>query len=312
MSQAEARVVCVGEGMLELRREDAEWRLGTGGDVLNTAIHLARLGHGVAFLSALGGDPFSAELRHLWQAEGLDTALVLEHPQRHCGLYAISTDEHGERSFTYWREASAAREMFALPQTGQAIAAAERADLLYFSLITLAILPAEGRARLFDLARAVRARGGKVAFDGNYRARLWCHPDDALAARDAALACADIGLPTLSDEHELCGTSEAAAVAAQWRERGCGEVVVKLGERGCRLPEGGVQAPPERVKVLDSSGAGDSFNAGYLAARLVGEEPGAAALRGQRLAAWTVTRRGAIPPADDAAPYSLSVSALPE
>jgi 2-dehydro-3-deoxygluconokinase len=288
--------------MLELRRDGGEWRLGSGGDVLNTAIHLARLGHDVAFLSALGSDPFSAELREGWQAEGLDTSLVLTHPHRHCGLYAISTDEHGERSFTYWREASAAREMFALPESEAAVAQAERADLLYFSLITLAILPSEGRERLLALAAGVRASGGRVAFDGNYRARLWRGPSEAVAARDAAIACADIGLPTLSDEIELGGSGDAKETAAHWRSLGCGEVAVKLGAEGCLLSDA-IQPPPEPVRVLDSSGAGDAFNAGYLAARLRGAEPAAAALQGQRLAGWTLARRGAIPPRDAAAPY---------
>jgi 2-dehydro-3-deoxygluconokinase len=307
-----SRIVCVGEGMLELRQEDGEWRLGTGGDVLNTAIHLARFGHDVAFLSALGGDPFSEDLRRRWQAEGLDTSLVLTHPQRHCGLYAISTDEHGERSFIYWREASAAREMFALSGSDSATRAAGTADLLYFSLITLAILPPAGRARLFDLAGAVRAHGGIVAFDNNYRARLWGASNEAAAARDAAIACATIGLPTLSDEVDLSGSTDPDEIARHWRGGGCAEVAVKLGDCGCLLPSGEVQPPPDRVRVVDSSGAGDAFNAGYLAERLRHAEPPTAAHHGQRLAAWTLARRGAIPPRDDAAPYNSSVMAEPE
>jgi 2-dehydro-3-deoxygluconokinase len=305
-----SQIVCVGEGMLELRQEDGEWRLGTGGDVLNTAIHLARFGHEVAFFSALGGDPFSDDLRHRWEADGLDTALTLTHPRRHCGLYAISTDEHGERSFTYWREASAARDMFALPESDTAIDAAARADLLYFSLITLAILPKNGRDRLLQLAASVRANGGKVAFDSNYRARLWDSPAEAAAARDAAAAHADIGLPTLSDEAELGGGDERET-AGRWNALGCGEVAVKLGSRGC-LVAGALKPPPAPVAVLDSSGAGDAFNAGYLAARLEGYDAAEAALRAQRLAAWTLARRGAIQPCADAAPYLLSSAAPPE
>jgi 2-dehydro-3-deoxygluconokinase len=302
-----SRIVCVGEGMLELRQEDGKWRLGTGGDVLNTAIHLARLGHEVAFLSALGGDPFSDDLRARWQAEGLDTSLTLTHPGRHCGLYAISTDGHGERSFTYWREASAAREMFALPGSETAAVEAERADMLYFSLITLAILPPEGRERLLGVTQRVRENGGLVAFDSNYRARLWASSAEAIAARDQAIAGTDIGLPTLSDEIELC-TSDPAA---HWRALGCGEVIVKLGAEGCSIGEV-IHPPPGRLRVIDSSGAGDAFNAGYLAARLTHSKPADAALEGQRLAAWTLTRRGAIPPRDEAAPYKVSSTALPE
>ena len=307
-----SRIVCVGEGMLELRQEDGDWRLGTGGDVLNTAIHLARFGHDVAFLSALGSDPFSEDLRRRWLGEGLDTSLVLTHRQRHCGLYAISTDAHGERSFTYWREASAAREMFALPASEAAIRRAASADLLYFSLITLAILSAAGRARLLELAAEVGANGGAVAFDGNYRARLWDTSAEAAAARDVAMAVATIGLPTLSDERDISGSTEPGEIARRWHGRGCGEVAIKLGDCGCLLPSGKVQPPPGPVRVVDSSGAGDAFNAGYLAGRIAGLDPVDAALQGQRLAAWTLARRGAIPPRDAAAPYSFSVTGAPE
>lgn len=152
--------------MLELRRIGDGWQLGHGGDTLNTAIHLARAGFDTAYLMALGDDGFSAGLRADWRTEGLDTSLVLTHPSRQTGLYAIITDVRGERSFTYWRDSSAARALFDCPGIAAAEAQAAGADLLAFSLITLAILPPEGRQRLLALARRVRDRGGLVAFAG--------------------------------------------------------------------------------------------------------------------------------------------------
>src|SRR5690606_32444569 len=107
------RVVACGEAMLELSPDSDRWQLGYGGDTLNTAIHLARAGIETAYLTALGSDPLSSGLKDRWTAEGLDCSLVLTHPGRNTGLYAITTDARGERSFTYWRSDSAAREMFA-------------------------------------------------------------------------------------------------------------------------------------------------------------------------------------------------------
>ena len=297
------RICVIGEGMLELSRSGDGWRLGYGGDTLNTAIHLARYGHGVAFLTALGDDPFSADLRRDWAAEGLDTRLILADPKRTAGLYAIRTDDAGERSFAYWRSDSAARQTFSLAGIDAALAEAEQADLLLYSLITLAVLPLEARERLIGLCAAVRARGGKVAFDGNYRPRLWGSLAETIAARDAAIACADIGLPTLEDEAMLAGTTTDAAVTAHWQALGCDEVVVKLGQFGCRLPDGNVVPPPKVLQPLDTSGAGDAFNAGYCDARLRGLAPAEAALTGHRLAGWIVTRAGAIPARDGEAPY---------
>lgn len=281
--------------MLELSREGEDWKLGYGGDTLNTAIHMARAGHDVAYLTALGNDAMSGELKTQWAGEGVDTSLVLEHPTRSTGLYAISTDAKGERSFCYWRDTSAAREMFALPGIAGALARAEQADLLVFSLITLAILPRDAREKLFDLCRRVRANGSKVAFDGNYRPRLWASAGEARIARDAAIACADIGLPTLDDEGMLSGETAAEAVAAHWTSLGCTETIVKLGAAGARLPDGAILSPPEVLNPVDTSGAGDAFNGGYLAARMEGAIVQNATMAGHRLAGWCVMRPGAIP-----------------
>lgn len=303
MASERKRIVLIGEAMLELSRPDAggregSWRLSYGGDTLNTAIHLARAGHDAAYLTALGCDPLSANLKAQWAAEGLDTSLILDHPARSTGLYAISTDDKGERSFSYWRDTSAAREMFALPGIDTVLAAAEQADLIAYSLITLAILPPKAREQLFALCRRVRARGGKIAFDGNYRPRLWASVGEARQARDLAIACADIGLPTLEDEAQLSGEVSADTVAQHWRTLGCAETIVKLGAEGARLPDGSIAPPPAVLQPVDTSGAGDAFNGGYLAARMDGADVAHAAQAGHRLAGWCVMRPGAIPAAD--------------
>jgi 2-dehydro-3-deoxygluconokinase len=287
--------------MLELS-QDGEWKLGYGGDTLNTAIHLARLGHDVAYLTALGKDPFSGGLRERWEAEGLDTSLIQTHPTRSVGLYAITTDDSGERSFTYWRDVSAARELFDLADNDMRQRAIAGCDLFYFSLISAAILPRNGQIGLMMLATMVRGDGGRVAFDGNYRPQLWDSPVEARAIHDAAVRATDIGLPTLDDEGELSGARDADAVAAHWQGLGCAETVVKLGAQGCRLPDGTIVPPLRKVAPVDTSGAGDAFNAGYLDARLRGLDPRDSALAGHALAEWTIMRPGAIPPLDDGLP----------
>jgi 2-dehydro-3-deoxygluconokinase len=300
-----ARIVCIGEAMIELSRlKDGGWSLGYGGDTMNTAIHLARAGHDVGYFTAMGTDPFSSDLIDVtWPGEGIDTRLILRDPARNAGLYAIRTDDEGERSFTYWRENSAARGMFALPGVHAALVEAEKADLIVYSLITLAILPRDARETLFDFCRRVRMRGGNVAFDGNYRPRLWASSLEAQIARDEAISCADIGLPTLEDETLLSGEATAGAVADHWVGLGCAETIVKLGSKGCRLPDNAILAPPVVLKPIDTSGAGDAFNGGYLAARMNGASCAAAAITGHKLAGWCVMRSGAIPTRDDAGPY---------
>lgn len=304
-----SRVVCLGEAMVELSPRQGRWDVHYGGDTLNVALHLTRLGFDVAYLTALGCDPFAGAMRQAWGREGMDVSLVLTDPDRTTGLYCIDTDEHGERQFSYWRGESAARRMFLATGIDQAMAAAGEADLLFFSLISLAVLPDEGREAVLGLARTVRSRGGKVAFDSNYRPRLWERPDLARIWRDRAAAIAAIGLPSLEDEQRLGGGSETAEmVRDHWMTWGCPEVVVKLGATGAMLPDGAVRPPEAQHHALDTSGAGDAFDAGYLAARLRGCAPDRAAAHGQRLAGWTVMRHGAIPERDHAAPYAAMVA----
>lgn len=298
-----ATITVIGEAMLELSRGEGDgWNLRYGGDVINTAIHLARAGDKVRLASALGADPMSAQLLGQWEAEGVDTSLVIAAQGRLPGLYAIETDTTGERSFHYWRSEAAARRMFDFPESPGMVGQAAQSDLLYFSLITLAILPDAGREALLDLCAQVRANGGRIAFDGNYRARLW---DDAATARhwrDRAIAVSDMGLPTLADEVEMGEADDAQDAAARWGAGAGKDVVVKLGGDGC-LVVGEIVPIPQQVEVIDSSGAGDAFNGGYVHARLAGASPRDAALAGHRLAGWNIGRRGAIPARDADAPY---------
>jgi 2-dehydro-3-deoxygluconokinase len=146
-----------------------------------------------------------------------------------------------------------------------------------------------------------------VAFDGNYRPRLWRSAGEATRMRDAAIAACDIGMPTLDDEQQLSGFESAAAVAAHWHSLGAMEVVVKMGRDGAFL-EGAAVPPANVLTPIDTSGAGDAFNAAYLAARITGASPADAVAAGHALAGWVVMRRGAIPPADTDAPYDAAIA----
>jgi len=303
-----ARIVCLGEAMVELSPRQGRWDVHYGGDTLNVALHLTRLGFDVAYLTALGSDPFAGHMRQAWGREGMDVSLVLTDPERTTGLYSIATDEHGERQFSYWRGESAARRLFTASGIERALEAAAEADLLFFSLISLAILPGEAREAVLALARKVRSRGGMVAFDSNYRPRLWESVEAARTWRDRAIAVVSIGLPSLDDERNLAaGTETVAMVRDHWLTEGCEEVIAKMGAAGAVLPDGSAAEPEAQLLALDTSGAGDAFDAGYLAARLRGLSPDRAAAHGQRLAGWTVMRHGAIPERDHASPYAAMV-----
>lgn len=307
------RMASIGECMIELSDAapgsgagpagDGTMRRGFGGDTLNAAVYarraLAPEAGSVAYVTALGDDPFSADMLAAWREEGVDTGLVERIPGRLPGLYVIVTDPGGERSFLYWRSASAARETFRADAAARLSAALRDYDLVYFSGITLAILDGGGRARLLDVLREVRARGGQVAFDGNYRPRLWSGPDEARLAISAILPHVSIALPTFEDEAALYGDADAHATADRLHAAGVGEVAVKQGVRPVLLsgPDGREEAAvPPAERVVDTTAAGDSFNGAYLAARLTGLPPREAAARGNATAGRVIGFRGAIVP----------------
>ncbi len=294
------RVSALGECMIELiRRPDGSLSMGFGGDTLNTAVYLARLGIAVDYVTALGDDDISDGMTAAWTAEGVGTGHVLRVPGRLPGLYMIETDPAGERRFLYWRDMAPARDLFVLPDSPALMEALEEYDLLYLSGISLAIWGERGRAALFPLLDRIRRRGGRIAFDTNWRPRLW--PDKATAQRafDEMLRHTDIALPGVTDLHDLYGDADAAAVLARVHAAGVPETVLKLEAPGCIVSGQGVkiEVPAERVAtVVDTTAAGDSFSAGYLAARLEGQSPVDAARAAHRLAAVVIQHRGAIIP----------------
>ena len=286
-----------GEAMLEYHSHGGAG-LRYGGDTLNTAIHLARAGHDVAYVTAVGSDPVSDALVAAWAAEGIDTRHVLRHPVRNPGIYAIHVDGEGERSFLYWRERSAAREMFELPGINAALSEASAAQLVYFSLISLAIVSPDGREQLLELSARRKADGRDVAYDSNYRPALWQDEQAARTISGRAMGAATIGLPTNSDERELWKTGETEQdIATRWLAFGQDVVAVKAAERGCVLGSQGKvpqTIPATRAEVIDSSGAGDAFNAGFLSGWLSGKPWSDCVDSGQALARKTLSHQGAI------------------
>ena len=299
MPENNKRVRSIGECMIELSDLGAsKLGLAYGGDTLNTAVYMARLGVPVDYATALGDDPWSEEMLAFWAREGVGTELVQRLPGRLPGLYMIKLDEDGERSFYYWRSAAAAREMLKAGEPDRLAAALHDSRLLYFSGITLSILDEESRARLLAVVARAKSEGALVAFDSNYRKRGWPDLEAAREAITEAWRLADIALPTFDDEQSLHGDDEPEAAARRILALGPSEVALKLGGEGALLATGDrvTPIPAEKAEAVDTTAAGDGFNAGYLAARLAGAEPEAAAGAAARLAAVVIQHRGAIIP----------------
>ncbi len=307
---ATARVAAIGECMAEVRLQaGAAGRggaalgatVGFGGDTLNFAVYLARQGVRVDYVTALGDDPLSDWMLAEWRKEGVGCELVRREEGAATGLYLIDVDAAGESSFHYWRARSPASRLLDDAERARLLFA-QVADCqwLYLSGITLAIYAPEARARLLDCANAYREAGGKIAFDGNYRPRLWANVAETRAAYERMYGITDLALSTLGDEQRVFGDAGRNAAVDRLRAWGVGEIVLKKGAGGCTVATGStrLEVPAQPVaNVVDTTAAGDSFNAGYLAGRIRGGSPGAAAERGNAVAAQVVQHAGAIVPA---------------
>lgn len=295
--------------MIELS-QDADNRLlrSYGGDTLNTAVYLARLGVSVDYITALGDDPFSDEMLKGWKSEGVGIGRVVQVPGRLPGLYAIRTSEAGERSFYYWRANSAARMLLDLPETGELLSSLASYDVVYLSGVTLSLYGADGRQRLIEALKTARKSPTRIAFDTNFRIQGWPDLDIARQAYRDMLAVADIVLASVDDLTPLFGARMHGELIDRMAAR---EVVLKLAEPGSVVRHNGAEhaVTAERVsKVTDTTAAGDSFAAAYLAARINGVEPIDAARAGHRLAGVVVGHRGAIIPREHMPPALTAVA----
>ena len=298
------RVVLFGECMLELQgKAFGAMHQTYGGDTLNTAVYLARCGAAsglrVSYATSLGDDALSAGMAQRWSAEGLDLSAVQRIAGRMPGLYMIEVDDRGERRFSYWRDTSAARAYFDADTTPLEEGVSDW-DALYLSGISLAILPPAGRERLFALMKALRERGAAVVFDNNYRPRLWPEAAAARACFARAFELASIALVTADDHQALLGLATLSDAIAAARTLAPPEIVIKRGAastlvRSASAGDGWQEAATESVpQVVDTTAAGDSFAAGYLSRRLLGDAAIAAARFGNRLAGRVIQHRGAI------------------
>lgn len=295
-------IVSIGECMLELSgRGGEDWRMGFAGDTLNTLWALRALAgpeRATNYISAFGDDPFSRDQIAFLQANGIGIGESPVIPGARPGLYAI-TLTGAERSFTYWRNDSAAKQLASDPP--RLAKSLENQALAYFSGITLAILDPAPRRVLLEAVGKARQAGSLIAFDANYRPRLWKSADEARAAIGEALSVTDIALPTFPDEQSLYGDASPEATADRLAAAGVGEIVVKNGELPATVRRDGENQAVEAVHVpspIDTTGAGDSFNGSYLAARLAGLPPLEATRKAHAVAAAVVQVRGALAPFD--------------
>jgi len=294
------RVVAIGEAMVEMAPAGGGiFKQGFAGDTFNTAWHLSQLlvdQADVGFLTRIGTDSFSDSFESELRNDGLDVSVIHRDGDRQMGLYVIELKD-AERSFHYWRKDSAARHLADDPEALSS--ALDGAGLIHVSGITLAILPEQGRRNLIDALAAARLNGAILCFDPNVRPRLWSSQEETRSAMTDLLPIVDIALPSFDDEAALWRDASPEATRSRLLSIGVREIVVKNGAGPVAFfadGELGTLATPRAEGVVDTTGAGDSFNAGYLAARIAGVASSGAVGFAQTLSTEVIRNQGARAP----------------
>jgi len=304
--QSISNIIVMGECMVEFGRaagcssNDNLYKKSFAGDVFNTGIYIKRCVKeqaNVNFLTAIGRDENSNEMLAMMEDESLETNLVYQSTSAQMGLYLINVDSDGERSFSYWRETSAAKQVVRFLNDDLDNPALENVDSFFFSGISIAILSEADRQKLWRFIFKLKAAGTKIIFDPNYRPTLWSTLNETRAAYSAAFELADIALPGVDDHMVLYNAKNAEDVAGFLEQFAIDEIIIKNGSQGMLLSVNGIRSyidvdPVENV--VDTTSAGDAFNGAYLSARLLGKSAEQAANFAAKASACVIQHKGAI------------------
>ena len=308
-----SHIAIIGECMIELNGAPfGTMQQSYGGDTLNAAIYLNRSATSnvqqagnpsirTSYVTALGSDAISQQMLERWQSEGISTDLVVIDEKRSPGLYLIQLDDEGERTFLYWRNNSAARYLVQHPNFDAICQSLNDVDMIFFSGISLAILPQSDQIKLLEVIQKLRSEGITIAFDSNYRPKLWESESATKECYQLGYQVTDIALVTFDDEQQLWGDQTPQDTIDRLHRLGVKTIIVKLGAEGCLVSETPEKAPsliettPVET-VIDSTSAGDSFNGGFLSCYLSGGSVEQACRQGNALARLVLQHHGAIIP----------------
>ncbi|MBB1430363.1 sugar kinase [Pseudoalteromonas sp. SG43-4] len=293
----------IGECMVELRAMSAATlHQSFAGDVYNSAVYLKRCFPQVttSVVTALGQDNLSKKMLERFESEQINTQLVFAHDTKVPGMYYIETDEHGERSFIYWRNDSAAKKVVDFLDA-DALDQLSQGDMFFFSGISLAIIEESAREDFWKVVKQLKDAGVKIVFDPNYRARLWNSVEETKEQYHLAFTFADITLPGVEDLTTLYDVHSVEAVVEYLKPYQIEEIVVKNGPESVVTKEGDTLQSHTIIpvtNVVDTTSAGDAFNGVYLGARLSDKSISSAVQLAAKAAGTVIQQPGAIAPKD--------------
>ncbi|WNC72853.1 sugar kinase [Thalassotalea psychrophila] len=297
-------LLMIGECMIELSQNNelGEYKQSFAGDVFNTGVYIKRClkdSAQVSFLSVIGEDKMSTQFLNLMAIEQIDSRYLYRCKSNKMGLYIINIDQYGERTFDYWRENSAAKQLMTLIKQDNGNMDFSSVTTLFFSGISIAILSPDDLKDFWKFIERCRSNGCQIVFDPNYRPTLWPSPKHAKDAFEIAYSLSDVVLPGVDDHKSLYNHESAAEIASHLEAKGIGEIIIKNGDLELLISVEGKRTKIDIIpvtEVVDTTSAGDAFNGGYLSARQSGKSVTDAVTYAASVAGCVIQHKGAIVP----------------
>jgi sugar/nucleoside kinase (ribokinase family) len=292
------RVVALGEPLVEIMRSEPDRPLSLPGEFLGPfpsgapaifAAAVGRLGTPAGFIGVVGRDDFGESVLRRLQAHGVDTTQVRVVEDRPTALAFVTYNGDGSRHFVFYLATSAAA-LLSPDDVGAGYA--RRAEVVHITGTALAV-SLSSREACYKAARECRAAGGRVTFDPNIRPEL-LGGEPAGPVVEPVLELCDVLLPSAAEATFLTGETDERAACQTLVQRGIPVVALKRGKHGSAVFTAGetIEVPSIHVNEVDSTGAGDCYDAGFVVGLLQGWELDRVARFANVVGALSVTRQG--------------------
>lgn len=268
-----------------------------GGAPMNTLVGVARLGSESGAITAVGADPFGQFLIQELEKNGVDTSRVkVKEGTRTTITFVANEPETGERSFIFYRRPwvrGTADSSLSVEDVDPDYIS--DADILHVSGFSLSQNPS--RKAVLNAVKHARSMGVKVSFDPTLRVDVWNSERTVRRLYAQMLRLSDIATFSREEASFMFGTHDPEKAARKALKRGVQTVGIKLGADGALLQNSAgesLYAPAFKVKAVDTTGAGDGWNAGLLVGMLRGWDLKTCVTIANAVGALVVTKHGAI------------------
>jgi 2-dehydro-3-deoxygluconokinase len=290
------RLVAIGEPLAVFTADSTgpvrtgdHFRIGLGGAECNVAVGCRRLGLPSAVIGLIADDPLGNALLRALRADDVDVAGIAVVPGSFTGVMVKEMRTAGQVRVGYARSGSAGSQLAPRHLAGAVL---DGATVLHSTGVT-ASFGQHAQAALVQAASRVRAAGGLVSFDLNYRSRLWPDPGAARDALRLLVAGADLVFLGVAEAEVLLGHADPEQVLAEVAALGPAQVVFRSDGGASALVAGETTSlPGSPAVVVDPVGAGDAFAAGYLSELMRGAPVPARLRTAHALGRWAVTTHG--------------------